>query len=115
MYADAVTDSMRTAINETERRRALQAAYNTEHGITPTSIVKDIDGLLASVYERDYSTAPLPEADAAPQELAARLAELDRRMREAAANLDFEAAAALRDRIAAMKGRALGLGDTGPA
>jgi excinuclease ABC subunit B len=115
MYADTVTDSMRMAINETERRRALQAAYNAEHGITPTSIVKDIDGLLASVYERDYTAAPLSEPDASPQELAARLAELDRRMREAAANLDFEAAAALRDRIAAMKGRALGLGDTGPA
>ena len=56
MYADTVTDSMRAAIGETERRRALQEAYNQEHGITPQSIVKQIDEVMSSVYERDYMT-----------------------------------------------------------
>src|SRR5881398_3385014 len=56
MYADTITDSMRTAISETSRRRALQEAYNEEHGITPQSIVKQIDEVMSSVYERDYMT-----------------------------------------------------------
>ncbi len=109
MYADTVTDSMRMAINETERRRTLQAAYNEAHGITPTTIVKDIEGVLSSVYERDYGGAPALDAADSPDESAARLADLERQMKQAAADLDFEAAAALRDRIAAIKTRAMGL------
>jgi len=111
MYADTMTNSMRIAISETARRRAIQAAYNEEHGITPTTIIKDIDGVLASVYERDYGTGPDgPEAPvASPAELEARVSDLEQRMRQAAANLDFEAAAALRDQIVATKTRALGL------
>jgi excinuclease ABC subunit B len=115
MYADAMTDSMQAAIAETERRRALQSAYNLEHGITPTSIVKGIDEVLTSVYERDYLGVP----EAAPAgrlvfrsqaELDAHLAGLEAEMRAAAGNLDFERAAALRDQIRALKTRDLGLG-----
>jgi excinuclease ABC subunit B len=109
MYADTVTDSMRMAINETARRRTLQAAYNVEHGITPTSIVKDIEGVLSSVYERDYGTAAAIEPAQSAEQVMARVADIEQRMRQAAANLDFEAAAALRDQIAALKGTALGL------
>jgi len=113
MYADEVTESMRAAIAETDRRRRVQEAYNVEHGITPTSIVKDIEQVLSSVYERDYLAVPSPEP--APgfrtqAELDAHLAALDREMREAAGNLDFERAAALRDRAKALRGRELGIG-----
>ncbi|MBL8135351.1 MAG: excinuclease ABC subunit UvrB [Acidobacteria bacterium] len=114
MYADTVTDSMRMAINETERRRTLQAAYNEAHGITPTTIVKDIDGVLSSVYERDYGGAPALDAGDSPEESAARLTDLERQMKQAAADLDFEAAAAFRDRIAALKTRAMGLSGRPP-
>ncbi|HXG04030.1 MAG TPA: excinuclease ABC subunit UvrB [Candidatus Binatia bacterium] len=107
MYADTVTGSMAAAIRETERRRAIQAAYNAEHGITPESIKSSIRELLQSVYERDYFTveveAPEPERFESPADLAARVAELEARMREAARRLDFEQAAELRDRIRALK------------
>ena len=113
MYADTMTQSMRTAIAETDRRRHVQEAYNAEHGITPASIVKQIDDVLSSVYERDYMAVPDPEA--APgfrtqAELDAHVAGLERHMRDAAANLDFERAATLRDRIKVLKRRELGLG-----
>jgi excinuclease ABC subunit B len=113
MYADRVTDSMRTAIAETDRRRAIQEAYNAEHGITPASIVKSIDDVLTSVYERDYATVGT-SADEAGQfkttgELEAFIAGLQVQMKTAAANLEFEKAAALRDRIKQLKTRELGL------
>jgi excinuclease ABC subunit B len=115
MYADTVTESMRIAIAETDRRRLLQEAYNTEHGITPASIIKDIDGGLMSVYDRDYST-PAVREDSEPFEalltqdaVEARIAGLQADMRQAASNLDFERAATLRDRIKALKARELGL------
>ena len=103
MYADTVTESMRAAIEETERRRALQEAYNREHDITPQSIVKRIDDVLSSVYERDYMTPSHRRGPAerfhTQAELDAHIADLQARMRAAAANLDFEKAAALRDEI----------------
>jgi excinuclease ABC subunit B len=103
MYADAETDSMRAAIGETTRRRVKQEAYNVEHGITPQSIVKSIDAVMSSVYERDYMT-PAATLDGTErfhnqQQLDAYLASKQEEMRAAAANLDFEKAAALRDEI----------------
>jgi excinuclease ABC subunit B len=112
MYADKVTDSLRTAMGEMERRRAIQAAYNEEHGITPQSIIKSIDEVMSSVYERDYMTPALPsESDRfrTPAELAAHLASLQDQMKSAAANLDFEKAAALRDEIKRLRDQDLGL------
>jgi excinuclease ABC subunit B len=112
MYADKVTDSMRFAISETDRRREIQEAYNTEHGITPASIVKSIDEVLSSIYERDYVTVPAGdegEVFRTQAELDARLAELQAQMKGAAANLEFEKAASLRDRIKQLRTRELGL------
>jgi excinuclease ABC subunit B len=111
MYADVMTDSMKAAINETERRRARQQAYNEEHGITPTSIIKSIEDVLSSVYERDYSAAPAVK-DARPvfrtqAELEAHIAGLEKDMKAAAANLDFERAASLRDLVRSLKTREL--------
>ena len=105
--------SMRQAIAETERRRALQQAYNEEHGITPQSIVKGIDDVLSSVYERDYS-APTFLAEPAQTfrsqaELDACIARLQADMKAAAANLDFEKAASLRDEIRRLRTSELGL------
>jgi excinuclease ABC subunit B len=107
MYADHTTDSMAEALRETERRRAIQARYNEEHGITPESIRSSIHELLQTVYERDYYTveveAPAPETFASPAELAKRVAEVEAAMRAAARRLDFEQAAELRDRVRALK------------
>jgi excinuclease ABC subunit B len=93
MYADHVTDSMAETIKETERRRALQAAYNQEHGITPETIRSSIRELLQTVYERDYYTveveAPARETFESPADLERRIAELDAQMKDAARRLDF--------------------------
>ena len=95
---------MAKALAETNRRRALQEAYNTEHGITPESITRAIDDLLGTPLAADYSTVPLEEEEAEEifedqEALVAEIARLDRAMRAAAEKLDFEEAAALRDRI----------------
>ncbi|RPI55706.1 MAG: excinuclease ABC subunit UvrB [Acidobacteria bacterium] len=112
MYADTVTESMRVALEETTRRRALQEAYNQEHGITPASIVKAIDDVSLSVYTLDYATPVAMEdreAYLSQDELDSRIEELQGQMRQAAANLDFERAATLRDKIKSLKARELGL------
>jgi excinuclease ABC subunit B len=114
LYADTTTDSMRAAIGETNRRRALQAAYNQEHGITPESIRKNIGELLSSVYEADY--AGVPEVEERPEEryrtiddLEREIKALEKQMREAARALEFERAAGLRDRIKTLRASEFGL------
>ena len=103
-YADRMTDSMARAIAETNRRRELQRAYNEEHGITPESIVKSLDEVLGSVYEADYLKVDLEVAEGGARyadrsELEREILSLREEMRAAAANLEFERAAELRDRI----------------
>jgi excinuclease ABC subunit B len=114
MYADKVTDSMRAALNETDRRRALQQSYNEEHGITPQSIVKQIDDVIGSVYERDYMTPALAVSEGGKvfrtqSELDEHISSLQTKMRAAAANLDFEKAATLRDDIKRLRSLDLGV------
>jgi excinuclease ABC subunit B len=115
MYADTMTASMRSAIAETSRRRALQASYNEEHGITPESVVRSIDEVLSSVYERDYMTPAAKDTRdqfRTQAELDAEIARLEREMKAAAANLDFEKAATVRDTLKALRTRGLGLAGT---
>ena len=113
MYADRMTDSMQRALGEMHRRRERQTAYNEEHGITPESIIKEIDGVMSSVYERDYARIPAaggPMMSFKTQsELDEYVASLRVEMREAAANLDFEEASKLRDRIRDLRKHELGV------
>ena len=114
LYADRETDSIRTTVAETSRRRAIQEAYNAAHGITPQSVVKKISSLRDSIWEADYVTVPLPtekpEAGIPTHELPALLQGLRREMAEAAKALDFEHAAELRDRIRALEAERLSRG-----
>ena len=113
LYADVMTRSLRVAIEETERRRAKQAAWNAAHGITPTSVRSHIGEALGSVFEQDYVTvAPVKDAgvtDMVGRDLKTSLAELEKRMRAAAADLEFETAARLRDEIRRLEALQLGL------
>ncbi|MBE0596484.1 MAG: UvrB/UvrC motif-containing protein, partial [Desulfuromonadales bacterium] len=104
MYADKVTRSMRACLDETERRRAAQIAYNAEHGITPTSIKKSMRSILEDIAERgDYLELPLVAETAAEYgsvaDLRKEIARLKKEMLAAAGALDFERAAELRDRM----------------
>lgn len=102
MFADTVTESMRRAIEETERRRIVQHAYNEKNGITPEGIKKSIVDILSSIYEKDYYEAPVDEFDAKglrPKQLSKMLKKLKKQIAEAAKNWDFEKAAELRDRL----------------
>ena len=112
LYAGVMTGSMRQAIDETNRRRRLQAEYNELNGITPQTIIKPVDMSLVAVAEGDYVTVPLetedPEVDSlSPEDRARFLQELEERMRDAARKFEFEKAAALRDRLNALKVMAL--------
>ena len=113
LYADVMTRSMQQAIAETTRRRQLQLAYNREHDITPETIKKSIQDVLASIYERDYYTVPAlrdEEIEFIPrEEIPALMAQLDKEMRAAAKRLEFEKAAELRDKIAELEKRRLGI------
>jgi excinuclease ABC subunit B len=117
LYADRITDSMKSAMDEMDRRREVQRAYNTEHGITPTSIVKSIEEVRFSTRFADAREDPVPRAeplsaiakaggswaDASEAERAKILETLDQEMRAAADDLDFELAAQIRDQIMDLK------------
>ncbi|MBV9779651.1 MAG: excinuclease ABC subunit UvrB [Acidobacteriaceae bacterium] len=108
LFADVLTESMQRAIRETERRRALQEAYNEANHITPETIVKPIDMSLVAVAEADYVTVPLePEGEAGgeltPEQRDALIVDLERKMREAAKAFEFEKAAQFRDRMNSLK------------
>jgi excinuclease ABC subunit B len=113
LYADRMTDSMRNAIGETNRRRAKQQAYNIEHNITPQSIIKSVDMQLARIIEADYITVPTEDAVIGDieneEQLVKAIAQLEAQMREAAKNFEFERAASIRDRVRALKQRDLGV------
>jgi excinuclease ABC subunit B len=101
-YADKMTDSMRRSLEETERRRAKQSAYNTEHGIEPATILKDIHNPLVQMMNLDLYDAGGPrrvESDESDLPLAERISRLEKSMRAAAKRLEFEEAAAMRDQI----------------
>ncbi|MCI9472005.1 MAG: excinuclease ABC subunit UvrB [Lachnospiraceae bacterium] len=105
MYADTVTDSMRLAIDETQRRRALQEAYNKEHGITPKTIqkaVRDLISISRSVAETEDTMQKDPES-MSKKELEKLIAKVEKQMKAAAAELDFEMAAQLRDKMIVLK------------
>lgn len=110
LYADKVTDSMRNAIDETERRRHIQEEYNTEHGITPKTIVKPIEATLVTAYEADYFKIPL-DLDAfeeySPKQLKETIMQLEMDMRHAAKEMKFEEAASIRDRLKYLREREL--------
>jgi len=113
LYADRMTDSMRQAIGETNRRRAKQQAYNRDNNITPLSIVKSVDMQLARIVEADYVTVPVEDAAIGEiqneEQLVQAIKQMEEQMREAARKFEFERAAALRDRIRSLKQRDLGV------
>jgi excinuclease ABC subunit B len=110
LYADRVTESMKYAIDETKRRRALQEVYNREHGITPRTIIKPIEATLVTAVEADYFKVPLELDDIegySPDQIQATIARLEFEMREHARKFEFEKAAELRDRIKYLREREL--------
>ena len=104
LYADNITNSIKYAIDETERRRKKQTAYNIANGISPATVKKNIGDILGSVFEGDYITAPVSNnaknsTKLVGHELDAHIRKLEKAMLENAANLEFEEAARLRDEI----------------
>ncbi|MGN6651963.1 excinuclease ABC subunit UvrB [Trinickia sp.] len=123
LYADRITDSMRRAIDETERRRAKQIAHNEKMGITPRGVVKKVKDIIDGVYNADEARAELKEMqqrakfeDMSEKDLAKELKRLEKQMMEHAKNLEFEKAAAARDQLAVLRERVFGanVGDSVP-
>jgi hypothetical protein len=123
MYADTITDSMRKAMDETDRRRAKQVTYNEEHGITPATIVKAIDASLVEMYSPEW--AVVPEIDDPKKsekdelipahELPDRISDLRHQMMDAAEKLDYERAAELRDQIKRLERHMFGMDSQRPS
>ncbi len=114
MYADKITGSMQRAINETERRRAKQLAYNIKHGITPTTVKKNVEDILAGLWQGDTDQSRVTATLDAPMigaNLAAHLEALRTEMRKAAENLEFEEAARLRDEVKRLEAVELAIAD----
>jgi len=112
LYADVLTDSMRRAIDETDRRRRIQTDYNERNGITPESIIKPIDMSLVKIAEADYVTVEADDPgdcleELTPDERDRYILELEQKMRDAAKQFDFERAAQLRDKVKALRTRSL--------
>jgi len=111
LYADVMTDSMKRAIGETNRRREIQVRYNVENDITPQSIIKPVDMTLVAIAEGDY--VPIPEEEAEelvpedPEKIAELIAKLEAEMREAAKRFEFERAAELRDKARELRAKVL--------
>ena len=114
LYADKITDSMDYAIKETDRRRLRQSEYNTQHGITPSSVKKNIQNSLYQPEEMDYYEVKVKEKDAkyeiSEKALPKEIDKLEKLMKKAAKALDFEKAAELRDKVQELKKRQMGLG-----
>ncbi|MFT3777245.1 MAG: excinuclease ABC subunit UvrB [Ottowia sp.] len=124
LYADRITDSMKRAIGETERRRARQIAYNAEHGITPRGIVKEVRDLIDGVYSeksgkdaerRSVVAGPVEELVLSEKDLAKEIKRLEKQMQGHARNLEFEQAARVRDQLALLKSRVFGAAGEGSA
>ena len=110
MYADLVTKSMKEAINETQRRRDKQLAFNISNNITPLSIKKNIEEILETTTEQDHITVELENAkELVGKDLAKHIKNLEKKMNEFAAKLEFEDAATLRDEINRLKAREVGI------
>jgi excinuclease ABC subunit B len=116
LYADVMTESMKRAIGETERRRRKQIAFNETHGITPQGISKRIKDLIDGVYDADHAASELAAAQAearyeamGEKQIAREIKQLEKKMLEHAQNLEFEQAAKLRDQLHELKKKVFGV------